>query len=672
MLKKLKLRDKMLVSILGITLLMLTIIMVSFSIYSKQIVVRETQRRAMEKVYGVSAGLEGFLNEKSKIAWTYCEHKTVKDWLRTNTRRKVDERYDKAYADIKFHLRKYVAADSDIKSLFIGSEKTQYYYEDGDRPMPDDYRLRNRPWYRAVVEYGSPMFDVDVDLVDKSISVTYQYPIYEEGALLGVGGVDIDIAMFQQYLGELNNIFETGTVFMVDKDGVILVHPNLEWVLQKNISEFTHKHDGKNANIHRFIDRLKTRESGIDEVTFLGRDEYFISTPLSQLGWTLVLSVARDEINRPVKMLAQSSLIILLITALILIVGILMLTRSITKPIQRVVTLFNDIAEGRGDLTQRLPVETNDEIGEMAGSFNLFMDRLHSIVQNVKKNAEEIAGTTGNVSSTATQLAAGAEEQNAQASEVANSIQEMAAVLVQNAQSAKMTASIVERATHKANEGTIVMRNTQEGMDGIVEASGRTGQIVETMSGRTRQIGEIIRVIDDIAVQTNLLALNAAIEASSAGEYGKGFAVVADEVRQLAIQTKKATKEVVRTILEIQDDMRQVGEAMNESQEVVAQGREATLQTETVFHEIVVSVEQAMQMVSQIAMGSEEQRRSAQEISGSVLAISNVTEESARGAEQMAVSVKELETQTNALRNIVGQFRLNEELIEPEMGIYTN
>ena len=641
MFNRLKLREKMLISILGINLAMLILILLAFTGYSRRVMVKETQLRAMEKMNGVAATLEGFLNEKARIAWTFCEMDEFKSWLASNTRRRVDPARDARFAKIQAQLHRFVTLDGEIKTAFLASERTEYYYEDTLRvEVPEGYRVVTRPWYQNVMAAGKGLFDVAIDYVDESVAVNYRHPIYDDkGKFLGVGGIDIDLDRFQHYLGQLNDVFKTGVVFLVDGKGTILVHPNREWVLKKKLADFTQGEGDSTQGMEAVIERLDSHVSGIDELRFENEDRYFISTPIPKLGWTLILAVTTQEVNRPVRMLAQASMLIVLVTALLLTAGILWLTRSVTRPIHHVVGMFKDIAEGRGDLTRRIVVESEDEIGELASWFNQFMDRLHQILIDVKSNTELIAGTTGNVSSTATQLAAGAEEQNAQAAEVATSIQEMATVTVQNAQSAKMTADIAEKAMAKAEEGTAVMQMTQEGMDGIVQASNRTGQIVEVMAGRTVQIGEIIRVIDDIAVQTNLLALNAAIEASSAGEHGKGFAVVADEVRQLAIQTKKATKEVVKTILEIQNDTRQVAQAMTDSQEAVARGTA---------------------MVRQIATGSEEQRQTAQEISSNVMAITNVTEESARGAEQMADSAKALEQQTDALRRLVAQFKLNE------------
>ena len=194
-------------------------------------------------------------------------------------------------------------------------------------------------------------------------------------------------------------------------------------------------------------------------------------------------------------------------------------------------------------------------------------------------------------------------------------------------------------------------------------STGKAGEIVESLSSRADQIGDIIQVINDIADQTNLLALNAAIEAARAGEQGRGFAVVADEVRKLAERTTKATGEISETIEAIQSDTREASKSMEAACSVVNRGKDMAIKTEEVLKKIIESVSKAMDMIREIAVASEQMSGGAEEISKNVEAISRVTRESAAGSEQMAGTADRLTHQTERLRDLVNRFRLRERAI---------
>jgi len=650
----------MLIFILGINVIMFVVILGIYYSFSKKIVLTQTQEKAMEKVHGVVSILEGYLNEKSRIAWTFFQNPVVTNWLENNSRRVCDRRSDPVYGQIVDYLDALVKRDGEILSAFISSERVKMYWDNAERAVAADYRVDMRPWYINAVKKGKPSFDVDVDATDKYIAVNYRFPMYNaHGKLLGVGGIDIVLERFKKFMSELDHVFETGESFLVGGDGMILYHPDEKLVLKKRIDEF--EDDGKEyKNMGMISKKIISGQEGIDPVVFSGERRYFMYKPIKNLGWTLVLSVSESEINAPLRSLARTSFFIIIVTSVFLVLAVIFITGTITKPIHGLVAMLKDIAEGEGDLTKRMEINAENEVGEMAKWFNRFVDKLHDIVFQVKVNIKEVAAAADEISSTSAQMASGAEEQTTQATQVAASVQEMTTAIIQNSKNAIQSAKITEQAKAEACEGAKAMQATQEEMDEIVESTARTGNIIQSLSGRAGQIGEIIQAIDDIADQTNLLALNAAIEAARAGEQGQGFAVVADEVRKLAERTTTATKEIVETIQAIQEDTKEASLSMAEAYAVVNKGKMATVKTETVLNEIIASVTQAMDIVGQIATASEQMSSGAEEISKNVAAISTVTTQSTKGAEQMAVSAERLNQQADGLLKIANQFTLRD------------
>jgi methyl-accepting chemotaxis protein len=291
------------------------------------------------------------------------------------------------------------------------------------------------------------------------------------------------------------------------------------------------------------------------------------------------------------------------------------IARSITTPLKALTDRLKDIAQGEGDLTQRVDQDRKDELGELGKWFNTFVAKIHDVVVEVGKAANEVASAATEIAASNEEMAAAVEEMSRQAGEASNKASESGKT---------------------AEEGGSVVGETIAGMQAINDSSSKSAASVGDLFKQSEQIGAVISVINDIADQTNLLALNAAIEAARAGEHGRGFAVVADEVRKLAERTTTATEEVSGSIKSIQGKTQEAVEIIKDGQGKAAKGAEHATAAGGHLEQIVGSAKSVASLIEQIAAASHEV---------------------GAGVSQSATASTELSNKAEQLRELVGRFK---------------
>jgi len=331
---------------------------------------------------------------------------------------------------------------------------------------------------------------------------------------------------------------------------------------------------------------------------------------------------------------------------------------GITRPLSRMLGMLKDIAEGEGDLTRRLEVGRNDELGEVSIWFNRFIDNVHGIVSQLSRNTQQLSASCQQLSATSVQIATAAEEVASQSGAVATASEEMSATSNDIAGNCSRAAESSNRASDTARGGAEVVQQTLVGMQKIAERVKESAQTVQNLGARSDEIGAIVGTIEDIADQTNLLALNAAIEAARAGEQGRGFAVVADEVRALAERTTRATKEIGAMIKAIQSDTSGAVGSMRHGVQEVELGMESSRRSGEALRDILNAINELTSQIHQIATAAEQQTAVTGEISGNIGTITDVVSETARGAHETADAATHMSTLASELQKIVGRFKL--------------
>lgn len=349
------------------------------------------------------------------------------------------------------------------------------------------------------------------------------------------------------------------------------------------------------------------------------------------------------------------------VTLVALVLGLLIAlwtSFGISRPLKKTNAMLKDISEGEGDLTLRLEVRSGDEVGQLAGNFNRFVEKLQGLIGEVAESTEQLAGAAEELSAVTGQSSRGVERQKEETEQVATAMNEMAATVREVARNAEQAATAAGEADAQAASGQQVVEETVGSIQAVATALERAGEVIEGVKAGSETIGTILEVITGISEQTNLLALNAAIEAARAGEHGRGFAVVADEVRTLSQRTQTATEEIRQMIENLKQGVGDSVTAMAASRTGVGEAVARAGSAGEALGRITEAVARITEMNTQIASASEEQTAVSEEINKNVTSIHAVAEETASSSQQASSAAVELARLGERLRGLVAQFQV--------------
>jgi len=406
-------------------------------------------------------------------------------------------------------------------------------------------------------------------------------------------------------------------------------------------------------------------ESGIDRFTgYRGNEVLAAYAPIDIPGlkWGIVSEISTDEAFGAVDDLQTTITTMgIMVSVIAVVIGAglgWMFGLLLVKPIEQTVGAIRDIAEGEGDLTQRLNDQRGDELGELAGWFNRFIEKLQSIMTELNTHTNDLSVSADQLSRVSDETNDGMSNQQTQTELAATAMNQMAMTVQEVARNAESAAASAKQARSEASEGQQTVEESVTSIQRLSNTVDQASSVIARLEQDSMEIGGVLDVIRNIAEQTNLLALNAAIEAARAGEQGRGFAVVADEVRTLASRTQKSTQEIQEMIERLQAASKEAVTAMEESTQQATTGAEFANKAGTVLQSISDSIVQISDMNIQIASASEEQSQVAEEINRNVVGINEIGEHTAAGAKQTASASEALSMLAEQIKGLVGQFKV--------------
>ena len=556
-------------------------------------------------------------------------------------------------------------ANDDVSDVYAGFADNTGIFGIGWKPPPE-WQATQRPWYRAAAQnpgqavYPPAYYDMSLGQLAFAISRT----VGNQNADAGVVSVDIPLTTMQQYITDANDASDS-TSFVLDSNGDILMHPDPAFGVNPD-ETFKNINQVAGGSLAAMFEQISRGGSGrFDGV-------YYVGTPLSTTGWYVVTSISNADIIGSVfamigsMVFAFAGIMLVLIPLLFFVIR-----RTVTKPLGALSDDAERIAIGdieiegldsgtsptrneiiklerafshmlnsfrnqayilariaEGDYTSRVDVRSEKDVINLA--IELVLDSTLDALHKVAGAGIQVSDGSKQIAEGAQSLAQGASEQAATVEQLSSSLSAIAQKTKDNANMAGRAAALANTIKHNAEKGSRQMSEMMNAVKDINQAS--------------QSIGQVIKVIDDIAFQTNILALNAAVEAARAGQHGKGFAVVAEEVRSLAAKSAEAAKDT--------------GGLISNSIEKAELGSRIAGETAASLADIVAGINESTHIVNEIALSSEEQSRGIEQINIGVEQVAQVVHQNSATAEESASASIEMSGQSEVLEDLIRQFQL--------------
>ncbi|MFM2484432.1 methyl-accepting chemotaxis protein [Celerinatantimonas yamalensis] len=534
---------------------------------------------------------------------------------------------------------------------YFGTDKGVMNRNDPDPSLnPPGYDPRVRSWYKGAQQAnGSFLTSPFVSATTKQTVVTLSDPVIVNNRFVGAVGANLTLEQLTKYINKLH-VPGNGYAIVVDKSDQVIADPNANRQ-DKKASDINANFTG--PSLANLVAKHSLQNMSLDN-----RDRLVFAQDIPHSNWSLILVMDKDTLYAPLhsQMIRQITISFIILVVVLLIMSFLL--KIMFKNLSEITKSLDEIASGNGDLTIRLDVNSGDEIGQLATSFNRFVEQLHGIISRLRSTSIDLLSEAEGVSTVSTQQNDRLRRHQSEIHMVATAVTEMASATQEISSNAEQTALSAQQCVSISEKGRQEVEKSQNSTEGLAGEVGRASSIIGDLNQHVQSISSILSTISGISEQTNLLALNAAIEAARAGEQGRGFAVVADEVRVLSQRTHSSTQEIQGMIESLQTAAQNAVQATDKGKDLANKSVADAEEANQSLGQILESVHKINEMAAQIATAAEEQSAVTSEISNNTETIRGVGDEMSKASQLAAEQARKLHELGKQINQEVDNFRL--------------